>query len=110
MYFSDKPLLNRVALFKGFLAGSLFAGFFILETSFLVKLVVLVYGLLVILDDLLPSREINDYPMLALLGLGLGFILAFLISSVISFYMYIIILITTIIYIIKIKNSYATGI
>ncbi len=110
MYLSDKPLVNKDALFKGFLSGSLFAGFFILQSSLIIKVVVLIYGFLVILDDLLPSKEINDYPMLALVGLGLGFILAFVISAAIDFYIPIIILITTIIYVIKIKNSYATRI
>ena len=108
MYAIDKPLMNKEAILKGFLSGTLFAGFFILEGSVIIKSIVFIYGFLVILDDLLPSREINDYPILSLICLVIGFVLAFPIAGIFGLYMPIIILATTVLYIIKIKKAYAT--
>src|SRR3989344_4027850 len=100
--YKEKPLLNWIVVFSGFLSGGLLAGFFVLQTTLLIKSLVFIYGLFVIFDALLPDREENDYPILALLGLFIGFLVAFG-ANLIKFnsYILIIVAITSIVYIYK---------
>lgn len=96
--YAEKPLLNARSMLKGFLAGGMFAGFFVLEADIFLKIIVFIYGIFVIADDLLPSREEEDYPLLSLIALVVGFIAGLLATSFSGIYTLLIIIIASIIY------------
>ncbi len=98
----DKPIFSPLAFIKGFLSGSLLAGAFILQASIFLKLTIFIFGFLVILDSIFPSKEEDDYPLISLLGLVVGFVAASLFSAAkLDIYVILIILVAFIFYIIK---------
>lgn len=86
-------------MLKGFLAGGLFAAFFILETILILKIILLVYALIVLIDDLFPSREDEDYPILSLICLILGFVVALLATPFAGIYTFLVFILATIMYV-----------
>ena len=75
-----KSLLNAKALLMGFISGSLLSAPFILAADVLLKMGVVVYGLLVLLDVLIPSREQDYSPAISIMAAVAGFVLSFVFS------------------------------
>jgi len=103
--YKEKALIDWSAIGKGFIAGGLLSGFYLLHTHLLLKSLVFIYGIIVMLDALIPKKEEHDYPLLSLFGLFVGFLVAFW-TKLIKFdsYLLIVIAIASVIYLYKLLS------
>ena len=102
---SDRPLLNIKCIIKGAAAGGLLAGAFIIPTAIIVKFIFFIAGFLVIVDDVMPSENQFDYPLLSLVGFGLGFLVAVGFSlAKFDFYAVLLLFVTVLVYLVKLAK------
>ncbi len=102
----EKPLLNSAAFVKGLLSGGLLASSFILGFDLFFRFGIFIFGFLVILDSILPSKEEADYPLLALIGFGLGVLVSVLFNITGSdIYSLIILVVSALFYLYKAGKS-----
>ena len=99
-------IVGKYVLFKGFLAGSLFLISFFLGTELIFKALIFIYGIIALLDGLVPSKQEEYYPLSLFTGSLLGFVLSIVFYHYLGLpYVYFILVITSAMYIIRIVKK-----
>ncbi len=99
----ESTIIGKVVVLKGFLAGSLFLISFFINIEMVFKGLIFFYGIIALLDGLLPSKQEQYYPVSLFAGLLIGFVLSIVFYHYLGLnYVYLIIGLATIIYIYRI--------
>ena len=102
----EATIVGKLAVWKGFLAGSLFLISFFINTHMVFKALIFVYGLIVVLDGLLPSKQEQYYPISLFSGLLVGFVLSIVFYHYLGlYYVSIILVLATLMYIYRILEK-----
>ncbi len=99
----ESTIIGKAVLLKGFLAGSLFLLSFFVNIDMALKALIFLYGIVALLDGLLPSKQEQYYPMSLFAGLLIGFVLSIIFYSYLGFYyLYFIVVVATLMYLYRI--------
>ncbi|MBI4163502.1 MAG: hypothetical protein HY512_01450 [Candidatus Aenigmarchaeota archaeon] len=105
----ESTIVGKTTALKGFLAGGLFLISFFISIDMFFKTLIFFYGIIALLDGLIPSKQEEYYPISLFAGILIGFVLSIVFYHYFGLnYVYLIIAVATVTYVyravLKIKS------